>query len=69
MIDRLQRFFRFIFESEADRYDLDDFLESKNITSISELEYWMAEYDHRKRIHSRLISQGKLGEASWVMKL
>lgn len=69
MLDRLRRFFRFIFESESDRHDLDDYLESKNITSISELEYWMAEYDRRKRVSARLISEGKLSEARWAMKL
>jgi hypothetical protein len=69
MLVRIKNFFKAIFDVDTPQHELDDYLESKNITNIVELEYWMAEYDRKKRIRSRLISEGKFREASWAMKL
>jgi hypothetical protein len=69
MLGRIKKFFNAIFDVDTPQQELDDYLESKNINSIVELEYWMAEYDRKKRIRSRLISEGKYREAAWTMKL
>jgi hypothetical protein len=43
--------------------ELEMFLEQQNPQNIQELEFWMAEFDHRKRIASKLQSEGRYQEA------
>lgn len=69
MIERIISFFRHAFDPETEQVELDRYLESKNITTAAELEYWMKEYDLRKRVYSRLVSEGKLNAAKWSMTL
>lgn len=68
MLGRLREFFRSLRDPETEQERLDKYLESKRITTTAELEYWMKEYDLRKRLYSRFISEGRLQEARWVWR-
>lgn len=70
MLKRIKSILNYVFsDPEKNAYELDSYLESKHITTTAELEYWMKEYDLRKRMYSRLLSEGKITEARWAMHL
>ncbi len=47
--------------------ELETFLERQKPTTIEELEFWMAEFDHRKRVASKLRSEGRYNQAEYLM--
>ena len=47
--------------------ELETFIEAHQPQTIEEVEFWMAEYDHRKRFASKLRSEGRYNQADYLM--
>lgn len=47
--------------------DIETFLADKNPQTREDLEFWLAEYDNRVRMASRLRSEGRYIEANYVL--
>lgn len=44
---------------------LDQYITSKNPQSTADVDFWIAEYDNRRRIINRFLADGDTASASW----
>lgn len=70
MLRKCLTFIRRWFEAarrSSTQSDLDNWIRSKNPTTPAELDFWLREYDERRRQYTRFMSSGHYDKARWIM--
>ena len=52
----------------SDKTELEEFLEGRNLETQADVEFWMQEYDNRRRLASKMMSKGEYLAARQIMR-